>query len=47
MEPDERRDEEGGGSWLGELSVVTLIVAAVTVASIVGYLLLVIVELFR
>jgi hypothetical protein len=46
MEPEERKVEEGGGSWLSELSVVTWIVVAVTVASIVAYALLRIVELF-
>ena len=44
----ERRDDEadGGASLLGEVSVVTLIVAAVTVVAIVGYGLLLIFELF-
>lgn len=47
MEPEEGKGDDGGGSWLGELSVVTLIVSAVTVASIVAYALLLIIELFR
>ena len=48
MEEPERKDDEagGGGSLLGEVSVVTLIVSAVTVLAIVGYGLLLLFELF-
>lgn len=47
MEEPERKDQEdGGGSLLGEVSVVTLIVAAVTILAIVGYGLLLLFELF-
>ena len=47
MEDPERKDEEtGGGSLLGEVSVVTLIVSAVVVLAIAGYALLLILELF-
>ena len=46
-EPEQGRDEGGeGGSLLGEVSVVTLIVAAVTIVAVVGYGLLLIFELF-
>ena len=47
MTPEEKNGEDGGGSWLSELSAVTLIVSVVTVVSIVGYALLLIIELFR
>ena len=40
-------DEESGGSLLGEVSMVTLIVSAVVFVAIAGYALLLIVELFR
>lgn len=45
---EERKREEGeaGGSWLREVSPVTLIVMAVTVLAVIGYGLLLIVEMF-
>ena len=48
MESD-RGDEErkGGQSWLSEVSLATLIVSAVTVLAVVGYGLLLILEMFR
>lgn len=45
-EPERKDQEDGGGSLLGEVSVVTLIVAAVTILAIVGYGLLLLFELF-
>lgn len=45
QEPERRKPDEGG-SWLRELSPVTLLVAALMVLVIVGYGLLVILELF-
>jgi len=46
MERREDEGEGGGGSLLSEVSVVTLIVSAVTILAIVGYALLLIFELF-
>ena len=48
MEPPERErdDEEGGGSWLAELSPVTLVVSVAIVLSIVAYALLLAIQLF-
>lgn len=46
-EPERKEDEgEGGGSLLGEVSVVTVIVSVVTIVAIVGYGLLLLFELF-
>jgi hypothetical protein len=47
VEPPERKDNDEGGSLLGEVSVATLIVSVVVVVAIAGYALLLIVELFR
>jgi len=46
LERPEDDGEEAGGSLLSEVSVVTLIVFAVTIIAIVGYGLLLIFELF-
>ena len=48
MEEPERKegDERPGGSLLGEVSVVTLIVSAVVILAIAGYALLLVFELF-
>jgi len=45
----ERREDEkdeGEASWLGELSLTTLIVVALTALAIVGYVLVLIVDMF-
>lgn len=47
MERREDETDQDGASWLGELSLTTLIVAALTALAIVGYALLLIVDLFR
>jgi hypothetical protein len=47
VESPERKDDDEGGSLLGEVSVATLIVSVVVVLAIAGYGLLLIVELFR
>jgi hypothetical protein len=46
VEDRERKDEESGGSLLGEVSVATLIVSVGIALAIVGYALLRIVEMF-
>jgi len=45
--PERTTDDDGGGSWLGELSPVTLIVSAATLLAVAAYALLLIVEMFR
>jgi hypothetical protein len=47
LEPERREDEEGGGSWLSELSPVTLVVSVVTVLAVVAYGVLLVIEMFR
>jgi hypothetical protein len=42
----ERDKPDAGDSWLGELSPVTLLVAAIIVLVVAGYGLLLILELF-
>jgi hypothetical protein len=44
-ETPERDEEEQGGSWLGELSIVTLIVSVVTIAAIVVYAMLLVIDM--
>lgn len=46
MERPESENDPPGGSWLREVSPVTLIVSAATIVAIVGYGLLLIFELF-
>lgn len=46
MEDRGRKEGESGGSLLGEVSVVTLIVSVVVALAIAGYALLLIVEMF-
>lgn len=43
---DERPKEPAGGSWLDEVSMSTKIVVVVTVASVAGYMLLLVADLF-
>ncbi len=46
-DPSEPGGEEGEGSWLGELSIVTLLVSIATIAAIVVYGMLLIIDLFN
>ena len=47
MEEPDQHGSGGGGSWLGELSIVTLIVSVAVLAAIGAFALMLIVEMFR
>ena len=47
MEEPDQHESGRGGSWLGELSVVTVIVSVAVFAAIGAFALMLIVEMFR
>ena len=47
MEEPDQHESGDGGSWLGELSVITLIVSVAVFAAIAAFALMLIVEMFR